>query len=237
MYYLIFIILGLLVFSIVVLYKVNSKFINLSKENKILKEKINELNAKVTNTVNEIPITNFILPDNDVLEENETQVPLMPVEIERFKLEIDPQIKNKLQHYYIVKELKKDKTSKAIFSNNEFEFANQNLYTSKVEARLFYDNKIANLSNNDANSVLEYELYIVNNVFFDAEKIASASDISTDEIKSYLLIDSAGKEQTDGRNFESFALRSASEKMNKKHKSQSTYISTKNSFLDGDYKD
>ena len=78
MYYLIFIILGLLVFSIVVLYKINSKFINLSKENKILKEKIKELNAKVTSTESEAVITNFILPDNNVLEEKETRNTLMP---------------------------------------------------------------------------------------------------------------------------------------------------------------
>jgi hypothetical protein len=238
MHYLTFIILGLLSLLIIVFFNINRKLINLRSENKILKEKINNLSEKLPSTENESIHTNVILEYDNVIEEyDKTENKLIPVEIESFKLDIEPQIKNNQQHYYIVKEFLKDIINETIISNNEFMFTNQNLYTSKVEARLFYDKKIANLSYNDVNFVLEYELYIVNNVFYDKDNIASASENSTNDIKKYLLIDSGGEAQTEGRNFESFALRVAANKMNKKHENQANFISTKNSFLDGNYKD
>ena len=172
MHYLTFIILGLLSLLIIVFFNINRKLINLRSENKILKEKINNLSEKLPSTENESIHTNVILEYDNVIEEyDKTENKLIPVEIESFKLDIEPQIKNNQQHYYIVKEFLKDIINETIISNNEFMFTNQNLYTSKVEARLFYDKKIANLSYNDVNFVLEYELYIVNNVFYDKNKI------------------------------------------------------------------
>jgi len=144
---------------------------------------------------------------------------------------------NNQQHFYIVREILKNKSNNAFISSKEYEFANEDLYTSKTEARLFYDNKVANSSYINKNSVLEYELYIVNNLFHVTQIRNSLGDVSMDGAKRYLLINNEGKEQIDGRNFEFFALRQASDKMSKKPDTKASFIGTKNSFLDGDYKD
>jgi len=212
------------------------------EQNNALKESINPNNYNLVNAI-DTTVNSIEEAKNDSLNEKmelmiEDTSDVIETTSEPIKVEFTPsQTKNQQQHYYIVKEIIMNKTSNAVVSTFEYEFANTSLYTSKVDARLFYDNKIAIHSNKDENSVVLYELYIVNNVFFDAKKNASAIDISTDEIKTYLLIDGVGKEQADGRNFESFALRAASQKMNQRHDSQSISISTKNSFLDGNYKD
>lgn len=201
------------------LIKTNSKLNSLNEENNALKEALNAYNNNKGNlndthlNPNEKPVNiKPISPANSQLREKveliiEDTIDIIEPTPMPIKVEFTPSpTKNEQQHYYIVQEIIMNKISNAVVSTIEYEFANTNLHTSKVESRLFYDNKIAILSNNDANSIIEYQLYIANNVFFDAKKNASTSDISTDEIKTYLLIDGAGKVQTDGRNFESFAL-------------------------------
>lgn len=145
------------------------------------------------------------------------------------------------QHYYIVKEIQKDKLSDGIISSNDCKFINKNLYTSKTEALLFYNNQVSNSANNH-NTILEYELYIVNDVFFDSISRNLSNSVSNDDIKKYLLIDRIGKIQNEGTNFETYALNEASKKMitndiTFQNNNSSNYIRTNNSFLDGNYKD
>jgi hypothetical protein len=144
----------------------------------------------------------------------------------------------KQQHYYIVKETIKNKINNDIQSTNEYEFVNENLYTSKTEARLFYDHKIANCSEEE-HFIFEYELHIVNNIFFDADIHSFRNNLATYQIKTYLLVANKERADADGRNFESFALKEASQKMIRKKdtNNQIGYFGTKNSFLDGNFKD
>ncbi len=250
MYYLV-IILGVLIFVLTYkLIKQNGKLKSLKKENNTLKETLNINSHKVEN-VNDTPLNsieepdkiNFISSENILSKEKveliiEDTIDVTETIHESVAVEFLPnETKNKQQHYYIVKEIKINKTNDSIVSTSEYEFANQDLYTSKVESRLFYDKKIATHSNKDENSVAEYELYIVNNVFYDVINTTVFSNDSTNGIKRYLLIDTKGKDQPEGRNFETFALRAVANRMNKKNANQGDHISTKNSFLDGDYKD
>lgn len=217
MSYLVFTLLFFIFFLFILLIQLKFKLKKLTKENNSLKQ-----------TLDSQPRTLEIITDN---------IQKQPVPTKLEATLTCTQEQNNQQHYYIVKEIIKNKSNNTFISSKEYEFAKENLYTSKTEARLFYDNKISIHSNKDENSVGEYELYIVNNVFYDVKKLVFESDISTYETKKYLLINSVGKDQTEGRNFESFALRVAAIKMNQKHDSQSSSISTKNSFLDGYYKD
>ena len=201
------------------LLQVKFRLKELTKENNSLKETLNSQPQRIEKIIDTIQIT---------------QVPA------KLEFTLTGAIEqNNQQHYYIVKEIIKNKSSNVAISSKEYEFANENLYTSKTEARLFYDNKLDSSSNNDENSILEYELYIANNVFYDTKIRDSSRDVSIDGIKRYLLIDNLGKDQIDARNFESFALRAASDIISQKNgnANQATYICTKNSFLDGNYKD
>lgn len=215
MYYILSILFIVVLVLIIRLIKVNRNLKGFSKENNSQKKIINSNSLNIIDSATE-PIIS---------------VKLTPIYIQ-------PEYKQ--QHYYIVKEILINKTTDIVISTNEYEFANENLHISKTEARLFYDNKIATCPNKDKNSVFEYKLYIANDIFFDAKNFNSISNVSKNEIKKYLLIDSAGKTQTEGRDFESFALSASANKMNKKPydiNNQVGYITTKNSFLDGNYKD
>lgn len=222
----------------------------LVKENNSLKESFNAHKTKIENEIDivddsikephnldSISFKNSELKDKVELLIEDT-IDVTETILEHVAVEFKPvETKNKQQHYYIVKEIKMNKTNDSIVSTTEYEFANQDLYTNKVESRLFYDNKISIHSNKDENSVAEYELYIVNNVFYDVANSTFLNNDYKDGIKRYLLIDTKGIDQPEGRNFETFALRAVASRMNKRNSIQINHISTKNSFLDGDYKD
>lgn len=133
----------------------------------------------------------------------------------------------KSEIYYIVKETVKTILDNAVISINEDEFHNKNLFTSKSDARLYYDQKIEESMTNKATKAVfaEYELYIVNG------KMLSINH------KKYLLINNFGNEQTEGRKFESFILSQFANALRLNNNPSNSSISTKNSFLDGDYKD
>jgi hypothetical protein len=220
------------------------------------KEEVNTQNTNLATKEDESSLTNFTITDyeNDIVEEDdENQDTVIPDEIVKFNLELDTEVKDRQQHYYIVKEIVKDRISKDIISSKEYEFVNEDLYKSKTEARLFYDSKIQEKfeDTDDLKEISEYELYIINDIFFDKNY---SIDTKTNQEKKYdftkyLLIDSKGKEQTDGKKFESFVLRNSSKKPYKILESdvqptttndsdnQVTFISTRNSFLYGNYKD
>jgi len=220
------------------------------------KEEVIKHDTNVATTKDASALTNFTLTDyeNDVVEEeDENQDTIMPDEIVKFNLELDTEVKERQQHYYVVREIVKDRTSKDIISTKEYEFINEDLYKSKTEARLFYDSKIQEKfgDTDDLKEISEYELYIINDIFFDKNY---SIHTKTDQEKKYdfikyLLLDSEGKEQTDGKKFESFVLRNSSKKPYKISESdvqptntndsdnQVTFISTRNSFLYGNYKD
>ncbi len=71
----------------------------------------------------------------------------------------------------------------------------------------------------------EYELYIVNGKMLPINQ------------KKYLLIDNSGNEQTEGRKFESFILSQFANALRLNNNHSNSSIATKNSFLDGNYKD
>lgn len=253
MYYLISSTLALVILLIVALYRINRKLLKLGKENEILNEKVNALHSELATPKQESIAVNLIAEDNSLSERlNEANDMIVPAEIERFKLEINTEIKTKQQHYYIVKEIIKDRINKAIISSKEFEFIDEKIYTAKSNARFFYDSKIQ--SKNDADDTIEiseYELYIVNDVYFDTDYLTeSKKEVNTnDNIIKYLLLDTKGKEQIDGKNFESFVLKNtliksskiteSKENPNSKNNlhNQEFVFSTRNSFLDGNYKD
>ncbi len=133
----------------------------------------------------------------------------------------------KSEIYYIVKETIKTILGNSVVSINEDEFHNKNLFTSKADARLYYDKKIEVSMTNEATKAMftEYELYIVNGKMLPINP------------KKYLLIDKSGKEQTEGRKFESFILNQFANDLRLNNNPRNSSISTKNSFLDGDYKD
>lgn len=220
------------------------------------KEEVIKHDTNLATTKDASALTNFTLTDyeNDVVEEeDENQDTIIPDEIVKFDLELDTEVKERQQHYYVVREIVKDRTSKDIISTKEYEFINEDLYKSKTKARLFYDSKIQEKfgDNDDLKEISEYELYIVNDIFFDKNY---SIHTKTDQEKKYdfikyLLLDIKGKEQIDGKKFESFVLRNSSKKPYKILESdvqptntndsdnQVTFISTKNSFLYGNYKD
>lgn len=248
MYFLVISLLVLLVIGMVIKFKYNIK--KLVEENNSLKKSFSAYKTKLENaidtsniSINEpynidsISFKNSELKDKmellieDTIDVTETIHEPVAVEF------IPNETKNKQQHYYLVKEIKINNTNDSTVSTIEYEFANPDLYTTKVESRLFYDSKISIHSNKDENSVAEYELYIVNNVFYDVTNTTLLNNDSKDGIKRYLLIDNKGKDQPEGRNFETFALRAVANRMNKRNANQGDHICTKNSFLDGDYKD
>ncbi len=250
MYFLIISLSVLLLLAIALVIKFRHKIKVLVKENNSLKESFIGSKTKLENAVDTADNsirdphnTDSISFKNSELKEKvelliEDTIDVTETIHENVAVEFLPnEIKNKQQHYYIVKEIKINKKNDSIVSTTEYEFANQDLYTSKVESRLFYDNKISTHSNKDEISVAEYELYIVNNVFYDVINTTVFSNDSTNGIKRYLLIDNKGIDQLEGRNFETFALRAVASRMNKRNAKQVNHISTKNSFLDGDYKD
>jgi hypothetical protein len=175
-----------------------------------------------------IPISTRIIKNEELISENKT------ITTEA----VNKETKITQQHYYIVKEIIKNKTNNDIHAINEYEFVNENLYTSKAEARLFYNGKISNCSEEE-HFIFEYELHIVNNIFFDAGIYSFINNPTTHHIKTYLLMANKKRAEADGRNFESFALREASQKMIHKKDDNNTsgYFGTKNSFLDGNFKD
>jgi hypothetical protein len=200
----------------------------------VLAVRLIKVNKKLNSLIDENNLRNEAIKDNTNFENATNPIETIQKPI---KVEVAATKKNEQQHYYIVKEILINKNTDAVISTNEYEFVNENILESKVEARLFYDNKIATCSNNDKNSVFEYELYIAKDIFLDDKNFNSISNVSKDGTKKYLLIDSALKTQAEGRDFESFVLRAAANKMNQRHDNQSILITTKNSFLDGIYKD
>ena len=191
---------------------------------------INDINIYLENNDSKGKRTNHFFSEPQIAAETNTEYNKL--------LNIDDDIKQ--QHYYIVKEIKKDKLNNTIISNKDYNFINNNLYTSKTESLHFYNNKVSESSNE--NVILEYELYIVNDVFFDSISRGLSNSVSNDDIKKYLIIDRMGKFQNEGTNFETYALNEASKKMitndiTFQNNNSSNYIRTNNSFLDGNYKD
>lgn len=204
---------------------------NLNSNNQSLYSKEKSDNTYSTSPKDEVLKEKFELIVEDLNDETESTSEPMNVEF------IPNGEKVHYQHYYLVKEIVQNKLTHSIISVKEYVFASPNLHKSKEEARLFYDNKITIHPKNDEYAKFLYELFLVNNVFFDAKETISGTSNSSNNIKSYLLIDSEGKIHQDGRNFEYFVLSTAAKKMNEANEVFQSSVKTKNSFLDGNYKD
>ena len=132
-------------------------------------------------------------------------------------------------HYYIVKEIIVSLDGLTTIDEKEYEFYNNTMYNNKIEARLFFDSKtteIAEMLSSDKpeNTQTKLEVYLVRN-----------SNLV--EHQKHLLIDSNGVENIENRGLESFLLSSMGANKRASTNSDENFISTKNSFLDGDYKD
>ena len=130
-------------------------------------------------------------------------------------------------HYYIVKEIIINANDTV--ATNEHEFIDKTIHKSKLAARLFFDNKKKDIKRmsvieKSENSLIKLELYLVRNS-------------NLEQNKQYLLIDSAGKEHIENRKIESLLLSATGTNKSANKNSNHASIDTKNSFLDGDYKD
>ena len=129
-------------------------------------------------------------------------------------------------HYYIVKEIEVSLGGFISTDEKEHKFYDHTMYISKVKARLFYDDKIAKmlLLSEPIDTQTKLELYLVRN-----------SNLVQNQ--KHLLIDSHGIEHIENKKLESFLLSSIGSNKGVNTNSNKDAIYTKNSFLDGDYKD
>lgn len=129
-------------------------------------------------------------------------------------------------HYYIVKEIVQSIDGLNTIHQQEHKFSEGEMYHNKIEARLFYDNKHEEIlmSNKSENTNTKLELYLIRN-----------SDLIQEQ--KILLIDSNGVENIENKKLESFLLSSMGTNKIRVNNNYENSISTKNSFLDGDYKD
>jgi hypothetical protein len=226
MFYLSLILIVVLIILSIKLLKLNNKLKSDADENSLLKDNDNKNSFLNDSDNNKYP------NEKPEFQKNRVEEELINKSVSSEY--VTNQNENKQQYYYVVKEIVKNKIHNSILSSNEYSFVNENLFSSKTEARLYYDSKVENQSIHEENNINEYELYIINDVFYD-----SSVEASSNHVKKYLLIDNKGREQIEGRNFESFVLNKFSNKIMQSNRdnNQGFFINTKNSFLEGKYKD
>ena len=129
-------------------------------------------------------------------------------------------------HYYIVKEIEVRLDGFITTDEKEHKFCDYTMYTNKVKARLFYDDKIAKMLflSEPIDTQTKLEIYLVRN-----------SNLVQNQ--KYLLVDSYGYEHIENKKLESFLLASIGSNKNGNTNSNKDTIYTKNNFLDRDYKD
>ena len=129
-------------------------------------------------------------------------------------------------HYYIVKEIITSVDCTTTIIEKEYEFNKGDMYNNKIEARLFYDNKMQEIVvlKSATDKKINLELYLIRHSNLVLEK-------------KYLLIDANGREDVENKKLESFLLSSMGANKNANTVSNAESICSKNSFLDGDYKD
>ena len=142
------------------------------------------------------------------------------------KSTIDEPIVETDGHYYIVKEIEVRLDGFITTDEKEHKFCDYTMYTNKVKARLFYDDKIAKMLflSEPIDTQTKLEIYLVRN-----------SNLVQNQ--KYLLVDSYGYEHIENKKLESFLLVSIGSNKNGNTNSSKDTIYTKNNFLDADYKD
>ena len=157
---------------------------------------------------------------------------LVTVKTKKAEAIVPQQKSHATTHYYIVKELVLNKDDLSVISEMESEFSNLEMVYTKILATKFYDDMLISIKDFENGIDIEkstktvFEFYLVRN-----------ADLVID--KRYLLKTSDGFYDQEVEKLEEFLLSTLH--LNKKpynfNSSNETFITTKNSFLDGSYKD
>ena len=224
---LIFIIIILVVLAIVVFINKYIRNSNQKLSNNLIDEQINTTSVH-TNT------TSIIKEYYKLEVEDSDNINNIATPMDSFNKLGNNYIVNQ-PNYYIVKETKADVIANTIFNSKEYIFSDEDFLKSKSDARLFYDAKVADESKNDVDCLTYFEIYIINNIL--------PSNYSTDinnndgEIKMYLLVDMKGNIVKEGKDFETFVIQKITQAAIQNQIINKSTYTTKNSFLDGNYKD
>ena len=179
-------------------------------------------NEKEVTTINDInsiikSYRNVISKEIIVDERDEKE------DLEETETTVSEQKSHATTHYYIVKELVLNKDDLSVISE---------MHYTKIIANKFYDDMLISIKDFENGIYIEkstktvFEFYLVRN-----------ADLVID--KRYLLKTSDGFYDQEVEKLEEFLLSTLqlNKKSNNFNTSNETYITTKNSFLDGNYKD
>ena len=188
-------------------------------------------NEKEVTTINDInsiikSYRNVISKEIIVDERDEKE------DLEETETTVSEQKSHATTHYYIVKELVLNKDDLSVISEMESEFSNLEMHYTKIVANKFYEDMLISIKefengiDNVKNTKTIFEFYLVRN-----------TDLVSDE--KYLLKNSDGFYDQEVEKLEEFLLSTLH--LNIKpynfNSSNKINITTKNSFLDGNYKD